>query len=128
METVEIPAMIPKAHADRFGSSIIAFQSGHILAAIFLLRVFIEQYWRSIGEVMKSLESKKRPTGDEIGAAYKSTLPSDFKERFPTLCEVYNDLSAAIHSATEDPNIYIQASVRIQEHFDARRLYKLNKV
>ena len=126
IETVEVPPVIPKALAERYSSSIVAYQSGQALAADFLLRVFVEQYWRSIAEVATALKDKQRPSGDEIGQAYKSTLPSDFKERFPSLCEVYSNLSEAIHSADDSPDIYPRACEMVIEHFDARRLYKLD--
>lgn len=48
MEPVSVPDVIPNIHKVRFGNAIIAYQSGHTLSAIFGLRVFIEQHWRSI--------------------------------------------------------------------------------
>ena len=109
----------------RYSSSVVAYQSGQSLAAVFLLRVFVEQYWRSIDAVVEAIKEKVRPTGDEIGQAYKSTLPPDFSGRFPSLCEVYGDLSAAIHSADDSPEIYPKACEMVIEHFDARRLFRL---
>lgn len=126
IEAVEVSSVIPKAHAERYSSSIVAYQSGQALAADFLLRVFVEQYWRSLDEVVTALKDKPRPTGDEIGQAYKTTLPPDFSGRFPSLCEVYSDLSAAIHAADDSPDIYPKACEMVIEHFDARRLFKLD--
>jgi len=127
IESVQVPDVIPKSHADRYGSAIVAAQSGQALAASFLLRVFVEQYWLGIKAVSEAIKQIKRPTGDEIGEAYKGTLPTDFKERFPTLCEVYNDLSAAMHTADERIEVYSTACAKVIEHFDARRLYRLDK-
>jgi hypothetical protein len=73
---------------------------------------------------MDAVKGKTRPTGDEIGDAYKATLPVDFRGRFPTLCEVYDELSAAIHSADETPEIYTAACEKVIEHFDARRMFQ----
>ena len=112
--------------ADRYSGSILAYQSGQSLAAVFLLRAFVEQYWRSIDAVADSIKDKPRPSGDEIGQAYKSTLPPDFSGRFPSLCEIYNNLSAAIHAADDSPAIYPEACEMVVEHFDARRLFRLD--
>jgi hypothetical protein len=126
IESVDVPDVIPKTYADRYGSAIVAAQSGQALAAIFLLRVFVEQYWLGIEVVSETIKQIKRPSGDKIGQTYKDTLPADFKERFPTLCEVYSDLSAAMHSADERMEIYSAACAQVIEHFDARRLFKLD--
>ena len=126
IEAVEVPPVIPKGQAERYSSSIVAYQSGQSLAAVFLLRVFVEQYWRSIDAVVEAIKDKQRPTGDEIGQAYKATLPADFSGRFPSLCEVYNDLSAAIHAADDSPEIYPKACEMVIEHFEARRLFRLD--
>ncbi len=126
IEVVEVPPVIPKAHSARYSSSVLAYQSGQSLAAVFLLRVFVEQYWRSIDAVVEAIKDKSRPSGDEIGQAYKSTLPPDFSGRFPSLCEVYGDLSAAIHAADDSPEIYPKACEMVVEHFDARRLFRLD--
>ena len=56
IEAVEVPTVIPKDHAPRFSGSIVAYQSGQTLAAIFLLRVFVEQFWRSIPEVIDAVK------------------------------------------------------------------------
>jgi hypothetical protein len=127
MESVDVPNVIPKSHAARYGSAIVAAQSGQPLAASFLLRVFIEQYWLGIQAVSEAIKQFNRPTGDEIGQAYKDTLPADFKERFPTLCEIYSDLSAAMHTADERIEVYSTACAQIVEHFEARRLFRLDK-
>ena len=99
IESVETPKLIPKVIKNRFGSAVVAYQSGQPLAASFLLRVLIEQYWKSIPAVVTAVASKNKPTGDELGSAYKAILDEDFRRKFPTLCETYERLSIAIHSA-----------------------------
>lgn len=125
MESVEVPPIIPRDHRQWLERAVVAAQSGQALAAIFLLRVFVEQFWRSIPEVNEAIKDKQRPTGDELGTAYKSTLPEDFKTRFPTLCEVYDSLSRCIHSADESFEAYEDAYKKVIRHFDARRLYAI---
>jgi hypothetical protein len=123
-----MPKVLPRKQSEYFGNAIVAFQSGQTLAALFLLRVFIEQYWRSLEVVSKKNSGKAKPTGDELGAAYNATLPDDFKSRFPSLLEIYKDLSAAIHLANPDGDLFQDATRKVTEHFDARRLFKLAEV
>ena len=111
---------------DFFANATVAFQSGQTLAGIFLLRVFIEQYWRSLSAVSGIVGPKGKPTGDELADAYKATLPVDFKARFPSLSEVYASLSAAMHAASEDAALFEESAAKVIEHFEARRLFKLD--
>jgi hypothetical protein len=124
-ETVEIPKFIPKQHAGNFRNALIANHAGQTLAGIFLMRVFVEQFWKSVPEVAALVNDKPRPTGDELAEAYKSTLPAAFKDRFPTLGEVYDSLSEAMHAARADDAVFEKCHAQIVEHFDARRLFKL---
>jgi len=125
IETVTVPQVIPKAHAKHFRDAIVAHNSGQTLAGIFLMRVFVEQFWKSVPEVAAAVKGKLRPTGDELGDSYKTTLPDVFKERFPTLCEVYDSLSEAMHSARSDAIVFSKCREQIVEHFEARRLFKI---
>jgi len=124
-ETIELPSFIPKQHSNNLRNALIANHAGQTLAGIFLMRVFIEQFWKSIPEVVAAVEGKVRPTGDELGEAYKATLPPAFKERFPTLAETYDALSDDMHSARGDAGVFDNCYAQIVEHFDARRLFKL---
>jgi len=124
-ETIEIPNFIPKQHAENFRNALIASHAGQMLAAIFLMRVFVEQFWKSVPEIASAVKGKLRPTGDELGEAYRATLPASFKERFPTLTEVYDSLSEAMHAARADGDVFSKCHSQIIDHFDARRLFKL---
>lgn len=123
MEPITVPDVIPRDQRDRFGNAIIAYQSGQILSAIFGLRVFIEQHWRSIDAVSTEIAGIPRPTGDEMGAAYKTTLPDELKKQFPTLCECYDELSKAMHLADESPEVYERVYKQIVLHFRALQLF-----
>ena len=124
-ETIELPSFIPKQHSENLRNALIASHAGQMLAGIFLMRVFIEQFWKSIPEVVNAVKGKSRPTGDELGEAYKALLPPEFKERFPTLAETYAALSDDMHSARGDAGVFEKCHAQIVEHFDARRLFKL---
>jgi hypothetical protein len=121
-ETIELPSFVPKQHADSLRNALIANHAGQTLAGVFLMRVFIEQFWKSLPEVIAAVKHKARPTGDELGEAYKAILPAPFKERFPTLAETYGALSEDMHSARGSAVVFEKSYAQIIEHFDARRL------
>lgn len=123
MEVVNVSSVIPKKHAGYFRDAVIAHNSGQTLAGLFLLRVFVEQFWKSIPEVAGAVSMNLRPSGDQLGEAYKGILPADFKARFPSLSEIYEDLSNALHSAKADADLFQQSHAQIVKHFDARRLF-----
>ena len=112
-----------KIISKHYRNATIAFNAGQTLAGICLLRVFVEQFWRSLPPVAEAIQGKPRSTGDELGEAYKSTLPDDFKQRFPTLLETYNSLSLAIHGANDDAKVFEENRDRVIKHFEARRLF-----
>jgi hypothetical protein len=124
-ETVEVPGFIPKRHVKNLRSALVANHGGQTLAAIFLLRVFVEQFWRSIPGVISKIPAKGRFTGDDMGEAYKVTLPEDFKNRFPNLAEVYSDLSVLMHTANADAAGFDAAVAQVYRHFEARKLFGL---
>ena len=117
MEHVEVAKYIPPTAKKYISGAIVAHQSGQTLAGLFLLRTSIEQWLRSLGA--------KHDKADQAIDWYMTTLPDDFKAQFPSLRDVYGDLSAAIHSADGSQEIFDKAKAEIEEHFDARRLYKL---
>ncbi|MFT6241897.1 MAG: hypothetical protein ACJAQT_003997 [Akkermansiaceae bacterium] len=126
VEAIPAPNDIPKKFRKHYSNAVVAANAGQVLAGLFLLRVCIEQFWHSTAEVKELVSRSGRATGDEMGAAYKTTLPEDFKSRFPTLLEVYGELSEAMHTAREDAELFQSACSRIIEHFEARRLFKIN--
>lgn len=119
MELVLVPKFIPKSVQKYYSSAVVAFQSGQVLAALFLLRVLIEQF---------SMEAIGVGTGskaDEILDKYTSLLPEDFKTRFPSLKAVYGSLSTAIHAANEATDLFESSREKIEKHFDARRVFEI---
>jgi hypothetical protein len=119
------PKVLPKGVSRYFGNAQIAHHAGQTLAGLFLLRVFIEQFWRTNPEVKKLVEAQPKATGDEQGRVYQGTLPGDFKSRFPSLTDVYDKLSTAIHSADENAALFDESCAKIVKHFDARHLYEI---
>jgi hypothetical protein len=125
IEVLPTPKVLPKAPSRFYGDAQIAHHAGQTLAAIFLLRTFVEQFWRSLPQVQAILQHQPRATGDEQGAAYQATLPDDFKNRFPSLPEVYGKLSAAMHEARADATLFEECCASTVKHFDARRIFEL---
>jgi hypothetical protein len=125
IEAVPAPRFLPKAQRKFYSDAQIAHHAGQTLAAIFLLRTFIEQFWRSAPEVQNLMKEQPRTTGDDQGSAYQATLPVEFKDRFPSLSDIYAKLSTAIHEANGDAKLFEDSCQAVEEHFDARRLYKM---
>jgi hypothetical protein len=125
LEVIATPKFLPKEVSRYFGNAQIAHHAGQTLAGLFLLRVFIEQFWRTIPKVKEFIGKQEKATGDEQGSVYQCTLPADFNSRFPSLTDVYDRLSAAIHSADENAALFDDSCAKIVEHFDARRVYRI---
>lgn len=121
LETVDVPKVIPKMLARHYSNSVIAHYSGQSLAANFLLRSLIEQWAR------RNVPNANNLKADEILDQYMETLPSDFRSRFTSLRALYGQLSSDIHRAAGDAQLFATALEAVNEHFEARRLYKLDE-
>ena len=118
MEQFKVPKLFPKARRRFISDAAIAFNSGQVLAANFLLRTFIEQYVRAETDNLQSQDL------DDIFAKYGVKLPDDFKQRFPSLKSIYETLSVDIHSATGSQATFLKARKDIETHFDAKRIFE----
>lgn len=122
MEYVDVPNFIPKDERDLYRDAIVAAHGGKILAALFYLRVFIEQFARRvIGET-------GRRYGEELMEEYGKTLPDPQRSTMPSLREWYEKLSAPIHAAREDAKLFEEAREAIGQHFEIRRVYKISEM
>lgn len=118
IEHVEVPADIPKPIQRFYSGALVAYQSGQVLAGVFLLRTLIEQWARSV-VTQPDLQA------DEVLDAYMEMLPGDLKTRFPSMRSLYSELSADIHAATGSAELFEKAGADIVKHFEGRRLYDL---
>ncbi len=125
LEVLPTPKVLPKSVRKYYGNAMVAHHAGQTLAGLFLLRVFIEQFWRTVPAVKELVALQPKATGDEQGGAYQETLPQDFKSRFPSLKEVYGKLSAAIHTADENAKLFDDSCSKIVKHFEARNLFEI---
>lgn len=119
IESVQLPSFLPKDQRRFISDGIVAFRSGQVLAGIFLLRTFIEQYVRSYSNDYETQNM------DGLFEKYSECLPQDFKDRFPSLKSIYEQLSNAIHKADGSVTVFQEQSENIILHFEAKRLYKL---
>jgi hypothetical protein len=103
-----------------YSGAVVAHQSGQTLAGLFLLRTLIEQFARAS-------TGSKAENADEVLDAYMGTLPGDFKDRFPSMRSLYGDLSVDLHAATGSAELFDRAKTEIAEHFETRRVFKLDK-
>ncbi|HYN08298.1 MAG TPA: hypothetical protein VES67_13020 [Vicinamibacterales bacterium] len=120
MEVALVPRFIPKSVKRFYGGALVAHQSGQTLAGIFLLRMLLEQWARS--------QVPKPPSqADILVGKYMASLPADFRARFSSMRTLYGRLSEDIHAATGSEDTFKTALMQIDEHFDARRIYKLDQ-
>lgn len=120
IEQVIVANQIPKSHQEYISNAIIAFNSGAILAGIFYLRVFIEQYIRSKSQIPNN--SNIESLFDE----YSTGLPEGFKSVFPSLRSIYEELSNSIHVADPSVAIYETSLEKIEHHFEGKRAFRIN--
>lgn len=133
-EEVPIEKYIPKKQAKFLSQAVVAYQAGHPLPGMFMLRVFIEQFWRSVEAIEQARQSKLKLgmwlRGDEMATIYADTLPTGLRDAFPALGTIYARLSEALHDAKDGKAagaIFEEALEQINEHFDARRLFKVEQ-
>lgn len=122
MERVEVPNYIPQVESKFYRDALIAFNTGKTLAALFYLRTLIEQFARRL------TRTEGKATGDEILDAYAKTLPNAHKEYMPSLRKWYDKLSEALHTATEDTLLFVDAKTDIEKHFEIRRVFKMPEI
>lgn len=119
IEQFKLPSFIPNTQGRFFSGATIAFNSGQVLAANFLLRTFLEQYVRAVTDNAESRDI------ENVFDQYSQTLPNDFKERFPSLYSIYENLSVDIHSVTGSPEVFGEAKADVERHFDAKRVFEI---
>lgn len=118
MEMVLVPKFIPKEVEKYYSGAMIAYNSGQILPAKFMFRVFLEQYVRSLSKTPKSEDI------EGLFMEYKSNIPNDFKQRFPSLDSIYQNLSDHIHAADETPEMVMQVKEKIDLHFESKKIFE----
>jgi hypothetical protein len=119
MEAIELPSFIPKQEGHLFRDTLIAMHGGKVLAALFYLRTFIEQFARRVTGITG------KETGEVIMERYIAMLPANQRDSMPSLREWYGKLSEALHLAKEDETLLETALEAVQHHFDIRRVHRI---
>jgi hypothetical protein len=78
MEHFKPPAYVPNAEREFYSDAIIAMNAGKVLAALFYLRTFIEQFARRV-----TGKEQERATGDQIMSTYAETLAMQLRGEMP---------------------------------------------
>lgn len=111
-ETVYVPKAIPDQESAYFSDAIVAYNTGNVLAGLFLLRVTIEQYMRRV------LGTFQKISGDELASQYASYLDDEFPTKFPSLKKIYEELSVFLHSADKKEVQFVKSKNDIIKHFE----------
>jgi len=119
MEQVDVPKFVPKEEAHLYRDALIAAHGGKTLAALFYLRVFIEQFARRV------TGQTERRYGFELMDEYGKTIPEAHRGTMPSLRGWYDKLSEPIHAAKEDEKLFEAAKEAISQHFEIRKVFKI---
>jgi len=119
LEHIAIPPFIPKAERNHYRDAVIALHGGKVPAAFFYLRAFVEQFGR------RQTGMVGRATGDEILSAYAETLPLAVRGTMPSLRDIYDRLSEAVHNVSEDGALFDKLQEEVDQHFDIRRVHRI---
>lgn len=117
-EHVEVPKVIPRSVESFYSGAVVAHQSNQTLAGNFILRTLVEQWVRSFPPAAAMRAE------DALDWYYRH-LPTDFKQSSPSLREIYEDLSADIHSADGQEPVFEAAVARLIKHFEGWRYFEL---
>jgi hypothetical protein len=118
IEHVDVPSAVPRKVRRFYSGAIVAHQSGQTLAGLLLLRTLVEQW------CILAMSGTATPMDVPLDE-YMASLPEDFKTRFPSMRDLYSELTADIHAATGSSDLFDSVKDRLLVHFEARRLFKL---
>lgn len=121
-ETIQVPKTIPKEESAFLSDAIAAYNTGNILAGLFLLRTTIEQYMRRL----LAITGKK--TGDELAEEYARILDDEFPKKYPSLKVIYDELSAYIHAADSNAPQFEKSRKDIERHFELLSHFPLKTI
>lgn len=121
MEAIAPPEVLPRDFSRHFSDALHAFNSGQTLPALFMLRVFIEQFARA-----KCPDRQNGGRGVDLMDSYNSTLPDGLKTGFPSLRLIYEKLSEAIHNASTEESLFEALRDEIVKHFEGRWAFRLD--
>lgn len=118
IQQVEVSNFLPKDQKKFIKKSVIAFNSGEILAALFFQRTFLEQFVRIATNDLHTRELEK------VFEIYKGMLPEKFNSLWPSLGAIYSRISEDLHAANPSKENYFTSKSEIETHFEALHLFK----
>ncbi len=118
-EKVQVPKTIPSEEKEYFSDAVVAYNTGNVLAGLFLLRTTIEQYMRRI------LEITDRKTGDELANEYAALLHDEFPQSYPSMKTIYEELSIVLHNADANSTQFEKSKKDIENHFELLKFHPL---
>jgi len=119
---VAIPKSLPKEESNYFRGAVIGHTASQTLAALFLLRVFVEQYMRRVTKITDRIR------GEDLADKYASLLPSGFPQQFNSLKRVYEELSERLHSADASAEQFETSRKDIEKHFQQLELLPIEEM
>jgi hypothetical protein len=125
LDALSVPSSLPRSVSRFYAEAQIAHHTGQDLAALCLLREFIEQFWLRLPEIQEAIAAGRRMTVDEVADMYSNLLPLDFKTEYPDLARCHEALKAAIDGAETRPDVFQFCSGEIVDHIDGRRFRRL---
>ena len=111
--------VIPEALVKSFSDSVVAYNSGAVLASIVLLRSFITNFARFSINADSGLKS------DDALVIYHESLPESIQQMYPSLRKIYNNLGLAVHTANADENLFEVSKKEILNHCNALGIFSL---
>jgi len=123
IEHVDVPTDTPRDQREFYQSAVIAYQCGHTLEGLFMLRTFIEQF--AYEKHPPEEAENDRSHAERALESYMDSLPCKFKRQFPSLRALYGDLSVALHEARPDAELFERVRADLDKHFSARRVFDL---
>ena len=120
-EKVQVPNTIPKQERGYFSDAIIAYNTGNVLAGLFLLRTTIEQYMRRILKVTVKID------GEKLAAKYATLLDPKFPQKYSTMKVIYEELSIVLHNADANSVQFDKSIQDIVGHFELLKHYPLKE-
>lgn len=120
-----VPAIskaVPVEDVKHLRGALIASTTGNLLPALFMLRVFVEQYMRRIAKV------SGRIRGEDLADEYARYLPDGFPSSLRSLKSIYEQVSECLHEANESQEIFDKCVNDTIIHFEQLRILPLKKL
>lgn len=114
-----ISKAIPSEESEYLRGALIASTTGNLLPALFMLRVFVEQYMRRVAKVTGRIR------GEDLADEYARYLPDGFPSSLRSLKNIYEAVSECLHGANPSRDIFDKCVKDVETHFDQLKILPL---